>query len=48
MPVHLSKSETGFERFTPALGEHEDYVFGELLGMAREERQALEDAEVIY
>jgi crotonobetainyl-CoA:carnitine CoA-transferase CaiB-like acyl-CoA transferase len=48
VPVHLSKSETGFERFTPALGEHEDYVFGELLGMARAERQALEDAEVIY
>jgi hypothetical protein len=30
------------------LGEHEDYVYGELLGMGRAERTALEEAEVIY
>ena len=30
------------------LGEHEDYVYGELLGMSSAERRALEDAEVIY
>jgi len=48
-PMRLSKgADIGFDRFTPALGEHEDYVYGELLGLARAERQALEDAEVIY
>lgn len=49
VPMRLSKGvDIGFERFTPTLGEHEDRVYGELLGMGRAERQALEDAEVIY
>jgi crotonobetainyl-CoA:carnitine CoA-transferase CaiB-like acyl-CoA transferase len=49
VPMRLSKSpEIGIDRGTPALGEHEDYVYGELLGMARAERQALEEAQVIY
>jgi crotonobetainyl-CoA:carnitine CoA-transferase CaiB-like acyl-CoA transferase len=49
VPMRLSKGEEiGIDRGTPALGEHEDYVYGELLGMGRVERQALEDAEVIY
>ena len=49
VPMRLSKgTDIGFERFTPGLGEHEDYVYGELLGMTRAERQALEEAEVIY
>ena len=49
VPMRLSKgAEIGIHRGTPKLGEHEDYVFGELLGMTRAERQALEDSEVIY
>lgn len=49
VPMRLSKgAEVGISRGTPQLGEHEDYVFGELLGMGRDERRALEEAEVIY
>lgn len=49
VPMRLSKgAEIGIHRGTPKLGEHEDYVYGELLGMGREERSALENAEVIY
>lgn len=48
VPVRFSKSEAGMERGTPALGEHEDYVFGELLGMSAAERAELTDARVIY
>lgn len=49
VPMRLSKgAEIGIDRGTPRLGEHEDYVYGELLGMSGAERQALEDAEVIY
>ena len=49
VPMRLSKgTEIGIHRGTPALGQDEDYVYGELLGMTRGERQALEDAEVIY
>jgi len=49
VPMRLSKgAEIGIDRGTPKLGEHEDYVYGELLGMARPEREALEAAEVIY
>jgi crotonobetainyl-CoA:carnitine CoA-transferase CaiB-like acyl-CoA transferase len=49
IPMRLSKgAEIGIVRGTPTLGEHEDYVYGELLGMTRAERRALEDEEVIY
>lgn len=49
VPMRLSKGpDIGIHRGTPKLGEHEDYVYGELLGMDRSERQALEEAEVIY
>ena len=49
VPMRLSKGEDiGIDRGTPRLGEHEEYVYGELLGMSRYERQALETAEVIY
>lgn len=49
VPMRLSKgTEIGIHRGTPGLGEHEDYVYGELLGIGRDERAALEDAEVIY
>lgn len=49
VPMRLSKgAEIGIAAGTPRLGEHEDQVYGELLGMTRAERQALEEAEVIY
>jgi crotonobetainyl-CoA:carnitine CoA-transferase CaiB-like acyl-CoA transferase len=49
VPMLLSKGpEIGIHRGTPKLGEDEDYVYGELLRMTREERQALEEGEVIY
>jgi crotonobetainyl-CoA:carnitine CoA-transferase CaiB-like acyl-CoA transferase len=49
VPMRLSKGpEIGIHRGTPKLGEHEDYVYGELLGMSSAERTALQDAEVIY
>jgi crotonobetainyl-CoA:carnitine CoA-transferase CaiB-like acyl-CoA transferase len=49
VPMRMSKgAEIGIERGTPRLGEHEDYVYGDLLGMSREERSALEEAEVIF
>ena len=49
VPMRLSKgTDIGIQRGTPKLGEHEDYLYGELLGMTRAQRQALEDSEVIY
>ncbi|MDE2597506.1 MAG: CoA transferase [Sphingomonadales bacterium] len=49
VPMRLSKGdEIGIDRGTPQLGEHEDYVYGELLGMGRAERDALEASEVIF
>ncbi|MDE2597927.1 MAG: CoA transferase [Sphingomonadales bacterium] len=49
VPMRLSKgAEIGIDRGTPQLGEHEDYVYGELLGMGRAERDALQASEVIY
>ncbi|CAN7567985.1 CoA transferase [Phenylobacterium sp. LjRoot219] len=48
-PMRLSKgAEIGIDRGTPKLGEHEDYVYGELLGMSKAERQGLQDEQVIY
>lgn len=49
VPMRLSKgSEIGIARGTPKLGEHEDYVYGELLEMTNAERRALQNEEVIY
>ena len=48
-PMLFSKGpEIGIDRGTPKLGEHEDYVYGELLGLGSAERRALEQAEIIY
>lgn len=47
-PIRFSNSEVGMERGTPRLGEDEDYVFGELLGLSGDERQSLIDQRVIY
>lgn len=49
VPMRLSKgADIGIAAGTPRLGEHEDYVYGELLGLSRAERSALEEADVIY
>ena len=44
----FSKSENGLRSGTPSLGQHNDYVFGELLGLPEEERRTLESQHVIY
>lgn len=49
VPMRLSKGAgIGISRGTPQLGEHEDYVFGELLGLSSSERRKLEDEKIIY
>jgi crotonobetainyl-CoA:carnitine CoA-transferase CaiB-like acyl-CoA transferase len=48
VPIRFSKSQAGMERGTPRLGEDEDYVFGELLGLSAEDRKTLMDQQVIY
>ena len=48
-PARFSASGApGLDRGTPGLGAHEDYVYGELLGLGRAERSRLEEARVIY
>jgi crotonobetainyl-CoA:carnitine CoA-transferase CaiB-like acyl-CoA transferase len=47
-PARFSKTDdVGIRRLTPALGQDEDYVFGELLGLGAAERADLERREVI-
>lgn len=47
-PARFSKtSDVGIRRLTPALGQDEDYVFGELLGLSTGQRADLERREVI-
>jgi crotonobetainyl-CoA:carnitine CoA-transferase CaiB-like acyl-CoA transferase len=48
-PVRFSQTPApGVYRTTPDLGEAEDYVYGELLGMSSRTRKDLEAREVIY
>lgn len=48
-PARFSKaSEVGIHRGTPELGQDEDYVFGELLGLSSGQRRDLENREVIF
>jgi crotonobetainyl-CoA:carnitine CoA-transferase CaiB-like acyl-CoA transferase len=47
-PARVSKTrDVGIRRLTPALGQDEDYVFGELLGLTSAQRTDLERREVI-
>jgi crotonobetainyl-CoA:carnitine CoA-transferase CaiB-like acyl-CoA transferase len=47
-PARFSKTDqVGIKRLTPALGQDEDYVFGELLGLTTAQRADLERREVI-
>lgn len=48
-PARFSRtSRVGIQRATPELGQDEDYVFGELLGLTNEQRADLEEREVIF
>ena len=47
-PWRFARSPTQFARWTPELGEHNDYVFGELLGLSRARIEELVAAKVIY
>jgi crotonobetainyl-CoA:carnitine CoA-transferase CaiB-like acyl-CoA transferase len=47
-PARFSQSQdVGIRRLTPKLGQDEDYVFGELLGLSPEQRADLEARDVI-
>ncbi|GAB4347367.1 MAG: CoA transferase [Oricola sp.] len=49
LPAHFSKSTgVAMERGTPELGEHESYVFGELLGIGEAEYAELVENRAIY
>ena len=45
--VHLSATPGDAARPTPARGEHNDYVFSQVLALDRAERERLEAAEVL-
>jgi benzylsuccinate CoA-transferase BbsF subunit len=48
-PARFSKSTgVGIDRGTPRLGEHESYVYGELLGIGRQEYDELVADGIIY
>ena len=45
--MRLSGMEPHLERPAPTLGQHNDYVLGELLGLSKDEMKTLEDEKVI-
>ncbi|HZR79997.1 MAG TPA: CoA transferase [Candidatus Binatia bacterium] len=47
LPVHLSRTDWSIARGAPSLGEHNDRVYGELLGLAQSEIDALRGKGVI-
>jgi crotonobetainyl-CoA:carnitine CoA-transferase CaiB-like acyl-CoA transferase len=47
-PWRMSATPTTVHRAAPLLGEHNDYVLGELLGLSASERQRLIARKVIY
>ncbi|MFC1925017.1 CaiB/BaiF CoA transferase family protein, partial [Chloroflexota bacterium] len=47
-PWRLSADPPRITSHAPLLGEHNEYVFGELLGMGKEEIARLEEAKVIW
>jgi len=46
-PLRLSKNSNGNHKPAPCLGEHNGYVFGDLLGMTPEEVEELDRSGVI-
>ena len=47
-PWRFSRTPAKLERWTPKLGEHNQYVFGELLGLSAGEIEELAASKVIY
>jgi crotonobetainyl-CoA:carnitine CoA-transferase CaiB-like acyl-CoA transferase len=47
-PWRLSLTPAGVSRAAPRLGEHNDYVLGELLGLSASERERLRDEKIVY
>jgi crotonobetainyl-CoA:carnitine CoA-transferase CaiB-like acyl-CoA transferase len=47
-PWRLSETPAHIRRHAPLLGEHDAYVFGELLGMTPAEIERLKEEKVIY
>lgn len=47
LPVHLSRTDWSMTRGAPCLGEHDEHVFGDLLGLSRDEIGALRAEGVI-
>ncbi len=47
LPVHLSRTEWHVERGAPCLGEDNEYVFGELLGVSADELVSLREEGVL-
>ena len=47
LPVHLSETDWTMTRGAPCLGEHNDEVFGELLGLSAGEIDGLRAEGVI-
>jgi crotonobetainyl-CoA:carnitine CoA-transferase CaiB-like acyl-CoA transferase len=47
-PWRLSKTPPEIYRHAPLVGEHNDYVYGELLKMSASEIRALQEEKVIY
>lgn len=47
IPAHLSKTDWSITRGAACLGEHNDFVLGELLGYSPEEREAMRSEGVI-
>ncbi len=47
-PWRLSQTPAKVSRSAPRLGEHNDYVFGELLGLSAAERERLVAEKIVY
>jgi crotonobetainyl-CoA:carnitine CoA-transferase CaiB-like acyl-CoA transferase len=47
-PWRMSATPASIHRAAPLLGEHNDYVLGELLGLSSEERQRLIADKIVY
>ena len=47
-PWRMSETPAEVKKASPLIGEHDEYVFGELLGMSTGEISRLTDEEVIY
>jgi crotonobetainyl-CoA:carnitine CoA-transferase CaiB-like acyl-CoA transferase len=47
-PWRMSATPAAVHRAAPLLGEHNDYVLGELLGLSASERQRLIEAKIVY